>query len=242
MTTDLVTADVSRHLGWMTGGHRFFMAALAQVSDDQLSAPSALPGWTGRHILSHVGHNARAVGRLAYWAATGVPTPMYPGPTARAEEIALGAQWDAQRLRLFVDVEQGALAAALEKLDAEQWATKVVTAQGRHVTAAALPWLRTRELWIHATDLCDAADFSEFPPVLLDDLIVDVLRQRRDANGEIVLVRPTDRDRTPRFDGPAPPAWIEGRTADLAGWLTGRGATNIHTSDDSALPTLRPWL
>ena len=58
MTTDLVTADVSRHLGWMTGGHRFFMAALAQVSDDQLSAPSALPGWTGRHILSHVGYNA----------------------------------------------------------------------------------------------------------------------------------------------------------------------------------------
>src|SRR5216684_2348165 len=201
----------------MTGGHRFFMAALAQVSDDQLSAPSALPGWTGRHILSHVGHNARAVGRLAYWAATGVPTPMYPGPTARAEEIALGAHWEAQRLRSFVEFEQDAL-------------------------AAALPWLRTRELWIHATDLCDAADFSEFPPVLLDDLIVDVLRQRRDANGEIVLVRPTDRDRTPRFDGPAPPAWIEGRTADLAGWLTGRGATNIHTSDDSALPTLRPWL
>ena len=30
--------------------------------------------------------------------------------------------------------------------------------------------------------------------------------------------------------------------ADLARWLTGRGATNIHTSDDSALPTLRPWL
>src|SRR5712691_5954940 len=82
----------------MTGGHRFFMAVLAQVSDEQLSAPSALPGWTGRHILSHVGHNARAVGRLAYWAATGVPTPMYPGPTARAEEIALHDSMD-RRLR-----------------------------------------------------------------------------------------------------------------------------------------------
>jgi maleylpyruvate isomerase len=143
---------------------------------------------------------------------------------------------------LFVDVEQGALAAALEKLDAEQWATEVVTAQGRRVTAAALPWLRSRELWIHATDLCDAAHFSDFPPGLLDELIDDVLRRRRGANGEIVLVRPTDRDRTPPFDGPVPPVWIEGRTADLARWLTGRGATNIHTSDDSALPTLRPWL
>src|SRR5437899_12314640 len=109
--TDRVAADLSRHLGWMTEGHRYFLARLAQVSDDQLSAPSALPGWTGRHILSHVGHNARAVGRLASWAATGVPTPMYPGPTARAEEIALGAQWEAQRLRVFVDGEQDEVAA-----------------------------------------------------------------------------------------------------------------------------------
>ena len=129
----------------MSEGHRFFMNGLAQLSDDELSTPSALPGWTGRHILSHVGYNARAVGRLAYWAATGVQTPMYSGPTARAAEIDRGARWDGQRLRLFVEVEQAALSAALEKLDAEQWATQVVTAQGRRVTAAALPWLRTRD-------------------------------------------------------------------------------------------------
>ena len=102
----------------MTEGHRYFLARLAQVSDDELSAPSALPGWTGRHILSHVGHNARALGRLAHWAATGEPTPMYPGPSARAAEIALGARWDPDRLRSLVEVEQDALAAAFEKLDA----------------------------------------------------------------------------------------------------------------------------
>jgi maleylpyruvate isomerase len=226
----------------MTEGHRFFLAGLAQVSDDDLRAPSALPGWTGRHLLSHVGHNARAVGRLARWAATGVRTPMYSGPTARAAEIELGAHWDGQRLRSFVEVEQDALAVALEKLNADQWANEVVTAQGRHVTATVLPWLRTRELWVHATDLYDAADFSDFPPALLDELIVDVLRRRRDANGEVVHVAPTDRDRTPPFDGPAPGVWIEGRTADLVRWLTGRGAVNIHTSDRSVLPTLGPWL
>ena len=242
MTTNLVTADLSRNLGWMREGHRFFMAGLAQVSDHELLAPSALPGWTGRHILSHVGYNARAVGRLACWAATGARTPMYSGPTARAAEIARAAHWDVQRLRLFVDVEQEALTAALDKLGEEQWATEVVTAQGRRVTAATLPWLRTRELWVHAIDLYATAGFSDFPSPLLDELILDVLRRRRDANGEVVLVRPTDRDRTPLFDGPAPPVWIEGRTADLARWLTGRGAANIHTSDDSVLPTLGPWL
>src|SRR5712691_1888150 len=139
--TDRVGADLSRHLGWMTEGHRYFLARLAQVSDDELAAPSALTGWTGRHILSHVGHNARALGRLAHWAATGDPTPMYTGPTERAAEIELGAAWDAQRLRSFVEVEQDALTAALEKLDAEQWSTGIVTAQGRHVAATAIPWM-----------------------------------------------------------------------------------------------------
>ena len=240
--TDRVAADLSRHLGWMTEGHRYVLARLAQVSDDELSAPSALPGWTGRHILSHVGHNARALGRLAHWAATGEPTPMYSGPSARAAEIELGARWDPDRLRSFVEVEQDALAAALEKLDVGHWATEVVTAQGRHVTAAALPWLRTREVWVHAADLHGAADFSAFPPPLLDELIVDVLRFRREARDEALQVRPADRDIIPPFGGQAPPVWIEGRTADLARWLTGRGAVNIRASGQSALPTLGPWL
>src|SRR5712671_658256 len=111
--TDRAAADLSRHLGWMAEGHRYFLARLAQLSDDELSAPSALPGWTGRHLLSHVGHNARAIGRLAHWAASGKSTPMYPDSDARAAEIALGAGWHPQRLRSFVSIEQDKLAAAL---------------------------------------------------------------------------------------------------------------------------------
>src|SRR5260370_19218039 len=166
--TDRAAADLSRHLGWMTEGHRYVLARLAQASDDEPSAPSALPGWTGRHILSHVGHNARALGRLAHWAATGEPTPMYPGRSARAAEIALGARWDPDRLRSLGEVEQDALAAAFEKLDVEHWATDVGTAQGRHFTAAALPSLRTPEVWCHATDLHGAAVFPVFPTTLID--------------------------------------------------------------------------
>jgi len=167
---------------------------------------------------------------------------MYSGPTARAAEIALGARWDPDRLRSFVGAEQDALAAAFEKLDAGHWATEVVSVQGRHVTGAALPWLRIREVWVYAADLPRAADFPDFPPPLLDELIADVLRWRSDAREEALQVRPTDRDTTPPFGGQAPPVWIEGRTADLARWLTGRGAANIRASDQSALPTLGPWL
>jgi maleylpyruvate isomerase len=242
MTIDLAAAELSMHLGWMTEGHQYFLARLAQLSDDELSAPSALPGWTGRHILSHVGHNARAIGRLVHWAASQEPTPMYPDTGARAAEIALGASWNAQRLRAFVEAEQVELAAALDQLDKEHLATEVVTAQGRHVPAAVLPWLRTREVWIHAVDLHPDADFSDFPPALLDELMVDVLRWRRDVRGETVQVRPTDRDLAPALDEPAPPEWVEGRAADLVRWLTGRRAANIQTLNRSALPTLGAWL
>jgi hypothetical protein len=42
VTTDRVAADLSSHLGWMTEGHRYFLAGLARVSDDDLAAPGAL--------------------------------------------------------------------------------------------------------------------------------------------------------------------------------------------------------
>jgi maleylpyruvate isomerase len=105
-----------------------------------------------------------------------------------------------------------------------------------------LPWLRTRELWIHAVDLHRDADFSDFPAPLLDELISDVLRWRRDVRKEALRVRPTDRDLPPAPDAMEPPEWIEGRSSDLARWLTGRGAANLQTSNHSALPTLGPWL
>src|SRR5207245_299681 len=110
-------------------------------------------------------------------------------------------------------------------------------AQGRHVTAAALPWLRTWEVWVHATDLHGAADFPDFPPPLLDELIVDVLRFRRDAREEALQVRPTDRDITPPFDGQAPPVWIEGRTAALAPLRPARGAPAQSGRESAAFGT-----
>jgi maleylpyruvate isomerase len=226
----------------MTEGHRYFMLRLAQIGDAELSEPSALPGWTGRHVLSHVGHNARALRRLAHWAATGEPTPMYATPTARASEIARDATRDPQQLRAFVQDEQRELADALEGLDDDQLAAEVVTAQGRHLPAAALPWLRARELWIHAVDLHRESDFSDFPPGLIDELIVEVLAWRRDVRGERLRVRATDRDRVPSIDEAAASEWIDGRAADLARWLTGRGSEHIQTSGRSALPSLSAWL
>jgi maleylpyruvate isomerase len=241
MTTP-APAVYSRHLGWMTDGYAYFRTRLERLSDAELSAPSALPGWTGQHLLSHIGHNARAVRNLAQWAATGQTIPMYSTPTARGNEIAARASWEPKRLRSFIETEQDALAAALQQLDNEQLATEVVTAQGRHVPAAVLPWLRIRELWIHTVDLHRDADFSDFPAPLLDELLAEVLRWRRDVRGEAVRVQPSDRELASAPSEQQHPGQVVGRAADLARWATGRGAVDIRTTDDSPLPILSAWL
>jgi maleylpyruvate isomerase len=214
----------TRELDWMERGHRYFMSCLAGVDDARLSAPTTLPGWSGRHLLAHVGHNARALGRLAHWAATGEKTPMYPSPTARNSEIEAGADWAPHRLREFVVSEQDRLAAALGRLTEEQWQAEVVTAQGRTVPAIAIPWLRSRELWIHACDLPSTGDFADLPADFLDALIDDAASRRRSAQS---------------IDLPA----VLGSPADLARWLTGRGRSRrLRTADGTAPPDLPPWL
>ena len=72
-------------------GQAFFARKLNELTDAQLDGGTLLPDWTRRHVIAHVGYNARAIARLVEWAATGVETPMYASPEARNHEIDFGA-------------------------------------------------------------------------------------------------------------------------------------------------------
>jgi len=232
---------LERHLRWVTSGYRYFSDNLARIGDSDIARSSALPDWTRKHVVAHVGFNARALRRLVRWAATGVPTPMYPNSTARASEIGEGAGWDGPRLRTFLDAEQNELASALCRLGDEGWSAEVVTGQGRTVVASEIPWLRIRELWIHAVDLDAGGDYTDFPSELIDELLIDALAKRRSTGTPTLTIRPTDRLSFPHSEGPFSGP-IEGSASDLARWLTGRGSRDIRTTDGSPLPELGPWL
>ena len=64
-----------------------------------VTAPSALPGWTTGHVLTHVARNADAYTNLLTWARTGVETPMYPDRATRAAEIESSAKAPVATLR-----------------------------------------------------------------------------------------------------------------------------------------------
>jgi maleylpyruvate isomerase len=227
----------------MDEGHAYLSERLDRLDDDRLFEPSGLPGWTRRHVIAHLGFNARALGRLVHWAATGQRTPMYADDRARVAEIEQGAVLSAPQLRELVHVGQSRLRAALDGLDAAGWDTTVVTGQGRHVPAREIPWLRTREVWVHAVDLRDGADFSDFPADLLDALITDVTATwRRRRQPPALVVAPTDRDREWRVDLPGQPIRVLGRADDLVRWLTGRGLREVRTSDGAPMPDIDHWL
>jgi maleylpyruvate isomerase len=237
-------ADVLvRRLTWMDEGYAYLSERLDRLDDDRLFEPSGLAGWTRRHVIAHLGFNARALGRLVHWAATGERTPMYADDQARVAEIEQGAVLPAPQLRELVKTGQSGLRAALDGLDTAGWDTTVVTGQGRQISAREIPWLRTREVWVHAVDLRDGADFSDFPADLLDALITDVTAtwQRR-RQPPALVVAPTDRDREWRVDLPGRPVRVRGRADDLVRWLTGRGVRAVHTSDRTPMPDIGRWL
>lgn len=244
MTTEGSAERLSVTLDWLDRGTELFETQLDLLSDEDLLEPSRLPGWTRLHVVSHQARNARALMNLLRWAETGVETPMYPTPEHRREDIEAGAQLPADEVRADALSEAVRLRDAISAMPEEAWAAQVRTALGRAVPASEVPWMRVREVWVHAVDLGARATFSdidqEVAAALLDEAVVSF--RTREGVPSVVLVA-TDATGAPRAIGPDAPGPQEARgsTQALAGWLLGRTA-GAGVQSSAPLPDLPPWL
>lgn len=239
---DLVV-DPALAAGLLTArrGTAYFARALAELPDDAFGRPSVLSGWTRAHVVAHVGYNARALTRLLEWARTGVETPMYANPDHREQEIQEGATLTPTALRHLVSHTNIHLDVEWRDLPTAAWSAVVRTAQGRTVPASQTVWMRTREVWIHAVDLDNGADFHDFPAAVLEGLLSDITGSwRQRGHGLDLRLRPTDRDHVITV-GDAPTVEISGCTADLTRWATGRGGRQL-VSSVGAVPAPPRWL
>ncbi|MFF7335601.1 maleylpyruvate isomerase N-terminal domain-containing protein [Streptomyces sp. NPDC008150] len=198
---------------WARTGTELLLDAVADLDEAAFAAPCALPEWTRKHLAAHVAANADALGNLVHWAATGEETPMYASAEERAAGIARGPALSADELRSWLTASAHKLAAGLDGLTDEQWRREVVTAQGRTVPATELPWMRAREVCVHAVDLgTGVVTFADLPKGFLTALTAEI----SDRRGLTELP-----------DGPLP---------EVAAWLAGRP----HSLADA--PALGPWL
>jgi maleylpyruvate isomerase len=241
--TDLATdPQVLLDLAQVRLGTASFRRALSHVTDAGFDEPSALPGWTRRHLVAHVGYNARALSRLVVWADTGVETPMYASPEDRAREIELGATLGPQALRSLADQSAIELDVRWRDLAPERWAQLVVTGQGREVPASETLWLRAREVWLHGVDLRTGLLVPDIPELVLRRLLADVVglwQRRGEADGWVLQEQGGSAQRW--AVGTLGGLEVRGTLAAMVAWATGRGATGVTFSDDVPRPAPR-WI
>jgi len=120
----------------------------------------------------------------------------------------------------------------------EAWDAKVITAQGLTRSASEIPWMRVREVYIHAIDLAVGTTFADLPPEFAAALLDEVTVSRSaKGGGPALLIAASDTGGRWDIAGHGAPVPVTGALADLAAYLTGRPAPAL-----SAAPVLPPWL
>jgi maleylpyruvate isomerase len=225
-------------LAWMADGTDRLLTDLAALPDRALTGPTSLPGWTRGYLLAHVAANAGALRNLVHWARTGEERRMYASNEERDADIASGAQLPAAQLRDWVGSSARALAADLDAMPGPAWDAKVITAQGLTRRASEIPWMRDREVYVHAVDLGAGTGWADLPAEFLAALLDDVTARRSaKGGGPALAVAATDTGHAWEVAGAGAAIPVSAPLCDLAAYLTGRPAPAL-----SAAPALPAWL
>jgi maleylpyruvate isomerase len=181
---------------------------------DDLTADSLCPGWTRGHILSHLSRNALALLNLLTWARTGIETPMYPSPEARAADIEAGAARPLPDQLADLVATHHQFAAAVDDLPAAAWANEVRFPSGTVAPAARIVWSRLCEVEIHHVDLDAGYGPADWPPGFAKRLLHETTI----------------------------PAGVSGPDYALAAWVTGRSdGADLTVASGGALPPVPTW-
>ncbi|MBB6348506.1 maleylpyruvate isomerase family mycothiol-dependent enzyme [Nonomuraea muscovyensis] len=200
---------------------RDLLATAAALSDDDVAAPSRLPGWTRGHVLAHLARNADSLVNLLTWARTGVVTPQYATPAERDAGIEAGAGRPAAEQ--LADLEAGAarLDAAAAALPAEAWSAQVGGLRPPTHPAWYVLVRRLREVGMHHVDLGAGYGPDRWPERFVRRELHDCLWTWPYEQSTVGGIRLTDG--TVWKDLGAGPV-VEGTPAGVLAWLTGRSA------------------
>ena len=216
------------------------------LSDEDLRAPSLLPGWSRGHLLTHLARNADGFANLARTAVTGVEQPMYPSRQVRDAEIEQGAGRAVGEQ--LADLRESAtrLHAVLAQVPADAIEQRVQTGMGAQYRVGDLPWIRLRELAYHHVDLGCGVTFADLPDEVLRTGLAECEGRLTKAlaagsSGFTARCLLTGRDELVLRIGDGGTA-VSGTAADVLAWLTGRGdGTGVVTDDGRPLPDVPAW-
>lgn len=225
--------DLTRDLAQVAEHTQRLLRTCAALEDT--ATPSLCEGWTRGHVLTHLARNAEAIGRLADWAVSGEPQPMYPGGTqARDAAIEAGASRAPAALLEDLTSTARALSPKLDALRGTLAVDEVELRGGLRVGASALPFLRLREVLFHHVDLDAGFGFADVDDDLLRRYVEDAVeRLRRDPSAPGLELRADQGD---RWVVGEPAVRVTGSLAGILLWLARRIPAGVST--DGSLPEL----
>jgi maleylpyruvate isomerase len=204
--------DVDRCVTGAAAAHQRLLAdldaAIAGPAGLDAAAPSALPGWTRAHVLTHLARNADSFVRLVEAAIRGEVAAQYPGGVAeRNADIDEGS---ARPVQIIVDDVRRSiwrLETVWAQCTSAGWAGTGTTARGS-LAIADIPFRRWREVEVHHVDLAIGRTVDDWSPEYV----------RR----ELRLQEMAWRASRPMGLGAVPPQALALSPAHRLAWLLGR--------------------
>ncbi|MBC2866887.1 maleylpyruvate isomerase family mycothiol-dependent enzyme [Streptomyces mexicanus] len=218
------------------------LATAAKLSDEDVRAPSLLPGWSRAHVLTHLARSADSRHRLLVSARSEADLPQYADEGQREQEIEEGADRSAALLLDDLDSSLHRFLTAVGEHPDDAWEVPVRWLGGglRPVRGAVGSMLR--EVEVHHTDLATGHGPANWPAFFVARELETTVRKLREDPGAPPMALCADEDRVLRVVGDGPGPRVSGPAAELLGWLTGRtDGRPLTVRPSGPLPTPPPW-
>ena len=217
-----------------------YLGALSDLTDEDMRAPSLLPGWSRGHVVTHLSRNADALGNLLHGAESGVERYMYESADQREADIEAGSGRSAHDLRVDASASAGRFVQAINELDVRHQDVPVAKMPGGPAfPAREVAVHRLVEVQVHHADLGIGFTAADWEPGFADLVLSRVVDDR--ADGPAMVLRSSDTGGLWKYGVPGQGPEIVGRSCDLAWWVLGRGSGEGLSSDSGVLPDLGPW-
>jgi maleylpyruvate isomerase len=218
----------------LDAGQTRLRALVAELTEDAARAPSALPGWTRGHVLTHIEGVGLALARQARYALRGKLIEVYDGGrSSRDAAIEAGHGRSAERLTAALNDALDEVEASWSAVGPTDWDRPVSYRDGTVLTAGFAWW---REMEIHTADALLGRGPDDWSPGLCTHLL-DHLSARIPSGVRFTLTSADGAE--PWTYGAGEQVSVRGTRSDLAAWLAGRVPPRPLTGDP--LPTLGSW-
>ncbi|ATZ27343.1 maleylpyruvate isomerase family mycothiol-dependent enzyme [Streptomyces lavendulae] len=209
--------------------------AVAKLDNAALAEESHLPGWTRGHILAHLARNADALVNVFEGR------PMYESGAARDADIERDAGRSLEEH--LTDLRDSGARFLATTEPAQDWSRTVELRNGVTDLASNVPFRRLVEVELHHVDLNVGYELTDLSEEFTDReiaFLADRWSGRPDVPPVTLEGGPGQVWHTGGTEGT--PVTLSGPTAELLGWLAGRGLQGAHLAVEAGdgLPELPP--